>query len=254
MLRNPFAAEILKFYVQIARFQDGVHERLCGSASSIRGASFGEVASETIVLNFPESVNDFRKFLSSIEQHGPDPTRRVTREVLNLSREAQIDLLDSVWQDFSEPPSTPDGFLALAFLQPYAEFLRRSAQIQLSNYADAICFFCNRKPAFGLLRPLGDGAQRKLVCGFCLAEWDFRRISCPECGEEDPSKLPVYTAEIFAHIRVECCDSCHAYIKCVDLTKNGLAEALVDELASIPLNLWAEERGYGKIYPNLLGM
>jgi hypothetical protein len=29
-----------------------------------------------------------------------------------------------------------------------------------------------------------------------------------------------------------------------DLTKNGLAIPVVDELATIPLNLWAEENGY----------
>ena len=36
--------------------------------------------------------------------------------------------------------------------------------------------------------------------------------------------------------------------------RHGLADPLVDELASIPLNLWAQERGYIKLHPNLLGM
>jgi formate dehydrogenase maturation protein FdhE len=40
----------------------------------------------------------------------------------------------------------------------------------------------------------------------------------------------------------------------MDLTKHGLAEPPVDELASVPLNLWAQERGYAKLQPNLLGM
>ena len=39
-----------------------------------------------------------------------------------------------------------------------------------------------------------------------------------------------------------------------DLTKNGLANPLVDELASVPLDLWAQEHGYAKVCPNLLGM
>jgi len=55
-------------------------------------------------------------------------------------------------------------------------------------------------------------------------------------------------------MRVEACDACHTYIKSVDLTKNGLANPPVDELAAIPLDLWAQERGYAKLRPNLLGM
>ncbi len=126
--------------------------------------------------------------------------------------------------------------------------------MQLENYSSAICPWCNRKPALGVLRQQGDGGQRNLICGFCLAEWPFRRVVCAGCGEEHPTKLPVYTAAEMPHIRVECCDSCHGYIKSVDLTKNGLADPLVDELASIPLNLWAQEHGYAKFHLNLLGM
>jgi formate dehydrogenase maturation protein FdhE len=28
----------------------------------------------------------------------------------------------------------------------------------------------------------------------------------------------------------------------------------VDELASIPLDLWAQEHGYAKLHPNMFGM
>jgi formate dehydrogenase maturation protein FdhE len=38
------------------------------------------------------------------------------------------------------------------------------------------------------------------------------------------------------------------------LTRNGLAVPVVDELATVPLNIWAEEHGYAKLQPNLLGM
>ena len=118
----------------------------------------------------------------------------------------------------------------------------------------SLCPFCNRKPAAGVLRQQGDGGRRSLLCGFCLTEWEFRRVVCPGCGQEDHAKLPVYTAAELPYIRVECCDTCQTYIKSIDLTKNGLADPLVDELASVPLNLWAQEHGYTKLYPNLLGM
>ena len=53
----------------------------------------------------------------------------------------------------------------------------------------------------------GDGGQRSLICSFCLGEWEFRRIVCPGCGEEDPAKLPVYQAEQLEHVRVDACDA-----------------------------------------------
>jgi FdhE protein len=67
-------------------------------------------------------------------------------------------------------------------------------------------------------------------------------------------KLPVYTAEELPHVRVEACDTCHSYIKTIDLTKDGHAVPVVDELAAIPLSLWAVEKGYVKVSPNLLGV
>jgi formate dehydrogenase maturation protein FdhE len=43
------------------------------------------------------------------------------------------------------------------------------------------------------------------------------------------------------------------YLKSIDLTKTGLAVPVVDELATLPLDLWAHEHGYEKLQINLLG-
>ena len=56
------------------------------------------------------------------------------------------------------------------------------------------------------------------------------------------------------HVRVEACDTCKRYLKSVDLTTNGLAVPVVDEIAAAPLDLWAAEHGYQKIELNLLGL
>ena len=106
----------------------------------------------------------------------------------------------------------------------------------------------------GVLRGEGEGAKRSLICSLCSLEWEFRRILCPGCGEEAVDKLPVFTAGQFEHVRVEACDTCRTYIKSVDLTRNGLAVPIVDELATVPLNIWADEHGYLKLQPNLLGL
>ena len=40
-----------------------------------------------------------------------------------------------------------------------------------------------------------DGAMRMLSCALCGFEWQTSRIKCPACGEEDPKKLPVFSAQ-----------------------------------------------------------
>lgn len=75
---------------------------------------------------------------------------------------------------------------------------------------------------------------------------------CPGCGEEDHAKLPVYVAEEMKHVRVEACDSCKTYIKTVNMTTQGRAEPIVDEMAAVPLDVWAQSRGYAKLQANLM--
>ena len=77
---------------------------------------------------------------------------------------------------------------------------------------------------------------------------------CWSCGEENKDRLPIYTATQFETVRVEACDTCHTYLKSVDLTKDGHAVPVVDEIATVALNIWAEEHGYSKLEANLLGM
>jgi len=189
-----------------------------------------------------------------VEQNGPSPLREAARELRDGGEDAHFQLLTVFWNG-SEPGALlpgPNDFFARAFLQPYAAAIRSRSSMRWSGPTPYPCPFCKRKPGLGVLRPLGDGGQRSLVCSFCLAEWEFRRIVCPGCGEENHAKLPVYTAEELKHVRVEACDSCRSYIKTVDLTKSGLAEPVVDEMASIPLDLWAQKQGYTKLQCNLL--
>ena len=247
-----FAAEILRFYVAIARFQEKFYEELGRSFERSRA---GSVESEPFARPLhPELTNRFESFLSVVEQNGPDPLREAARELRDGGDDSHFQLLTVFWNG-SETEALPQGphdFFARAFLQPYAAGIRSWSNMRRSGPTPYRCPFCKRKPGVGVLRPLGDGGQRSLVCSFCLAEWEFRRIVCPGCGGENHAKLPVYTAEELKHVRVEGCDSCRSYIKTVDLTKSGLAEPIVDEMASIPLDLWAQKQGYTKLQRNLL--
>jgi FdhE protein len=243
--RHAFAAEMLAFYVKIARFQENLYQRLERAAQKVSASGPPEL---------PELLASFGPFLSLVAEQGPESIAAVARTLKSSEKTSWQEWLNECWAAVERPPTEPQEFLSLAFLQPYAEFIRSRVPLQLDGYTHSLCPFCSRKAGLGILRQQGDGGRRSLMCAFCLTEWEFRRILCPSCGEEDHKHLPVYTAEEFGHIRVECCDSCKTYIKTVDLSKNGLAEPLVDEIASVPLDLWAQEHGYAKLHANLLGM
>lgn len=161
------------------------------------------------------------------------------------------------WRDapeFQPEPGRAAELLAYLFLQPYAEYLADQHEPVADRETSGACPFCSARPIAGVLRPEGDGGKRSLICSLCATEWNIGRMWCPACGEQNVEKLAVYTADQFPHVRVEACDTCRYYIKTVDLTKNGHAVPAVDELATIPLNLWAQEHGYVKLRANLLGM
>jgi FdhE protein len=241
----PFAAELLGFYVRLA----GCQESLSLGLDRAPAGGFSDPLEADLLLDGSEP------FLLMAEKYGPSRLADVARRLLSTEMQSGwSDLLNATWSATEHMPSEPQDFLARAFLQPLAEKVRLHQPAPRGGAGNRLCPFCQRKPGAGVLRPLGDGALRSLLCSFCFAEWDFRRIACPNCGEENNTKLPVYTASEFPHVRVECCDSCKTYIKSVDLTKSGHADPVVDEIASAPLDLWAHERAYAKLHLNLLGL
>ena len=96
--------------------------------------------------------------------------------------------------------------------------------------------------------------RRYLVCSLCNEWWSFPRLQCPSCGETDPEKLEYHVPEENSHIRVEECVSCSTYIKSVDLRVDGRSDPVVDDLASIELDLWSVDRGLRKIQRNIVGL
>jgi FdhE protein len=225
------ASEIMRFYAEIARAQKAIYEKLLATQPRHSNVSL-------LLPHFPP-------MLSLVKRAGPTPLARVADDLARNPAQ---------WQGLlgSQEAGEEKRFFSRALLQPYFEYQASQSDIAVGAVQPA-CPFCAEPPQVAVMRGEGDGGKRSLICSLCSTEWDFRRLLCPHCGEENERNLPVYTAEEFPHVRIEACDTCHTYIKSIDLTKNGLAVPVVDELAAIPLDVWAEERGYGKLQCSLLG-
>jgi FdhE protein len=242
-----FAKEMLSFYGHVVRFQDDLEQKLVRMAGQQPAIGTELGADHLQVL-----LGGFSAFLRLCREQGPAGMADVVTSIHERGTDFEAALLQAVW--VGSDADRAQGTLAKAFLQPCAELLRSRASLSFQNYVSAVCPFCQRKPVAGVLRSVGEGAARSLFCSFCSQEWNFRRIVCAGCGEENPQKLPVYEATEFTQVRVECCDTCKTYLKTIDLSKDGHADVIVDEIASMPLDLWARQRGYAKLQNNLLGM
>jgi formate dehydrogenase accessory protein FdhE len=252
---HPFATEVLQFYKHVTGLQQMLYlyfEDACDMTQRNSVPSSPRLDSSLDLL-----MPKFRQFLANLESLASQPIAAAAHE-LNVQQAGQHeDLLISCWEnasDYQPALGKTEALLAWLFLQPYAENLADHSEHNLSRATSPHCPFCSGRPLVGVLRPEGDGAKRFLTCSLCSTEWAYGRIVCPACGEERVDKLAIYTATQFDHVRVEACDTCSHYIKTVDLTKNGRAVPVVDELATIPLNFWAYEHGYVKLQPNLLGI
>jgi formate dehydrogenase maturation protein FdhE len=252
---HPFAAEVLAFYAKIAQFQ----RELC---LKLRPASRNQwLAAEQLrsqQLNLLPLLPHFPGWLEFVSRSGPSGAAEAARQFVARGESTWPAAFTRFWSLRGNPPDAGEKdpleqFLLLGFLQPYGELLAASQPDSGLPTSSRDCPRCGFAPVVGVLRPEGDGGKRRLLCSFCLQEWDTRRIYCVACGEEDEKKLPLYVAEQFPHIRVEACDTCGCYVRTIDLTKNGNAVPLVDDLAAIPLTLWAQEHGYTRLTNNLLG-
>jgi formate dehydrogenase accessory protein FdhE len=253
----PFAAEVLRFYSRIAEFQKSFHAEIkkdIGSQLTSRppGSLRAPMPSGDADLLFSR----LKSFLSLLAQAAPPTLAAAARDISKQDAMSSLFLLNAYW-DLGGMNDQLIGafaqFIPRAFTQPLAEFLASCTTAAPVVSTVRRCPLCGGQPLLGVLRPEGDGAKRRMMCSFCLQEWDFRRIYCPACGEEDEKKLPVYVAEQFPHIRVEACESCKVCVRTIDLTTNGKAVPMVDDLAAIPLALWSQEHGYTRLQPNLLG-
>ena len=217
--RYPASREILTFYAGLADWQGPV------------ALSFG--MEKRIAQDFIPSL------LELVIRTGPSALAAAARA---LDRAELDEFVRKYWE--SPDAVSEMEFFARAVLQPYAASLP----------AGLDCPWCSRLPQAGCLRQQADGMAFEVICPLCLRRRPFSRTRCPGCNEASEAKLANFSAPDFPHLRLQACDSCRGYLLVVDLSRDAAAIPEVDELAGLPLDLWAIERGYHKLQPNMAGI
>jgi hypothetical protein len=263
--RYFFAAELLDLYGALLSAQEHAFEEAI-SANPAPGDLVAYVAEVVMPAIIDVSVAAGPGKLREAVTHRLDTTRRVDIVAGWLHGEDQVMV---------------DRYLARASLGPVLEALGPDHAAECSGPRDARhCPYCGGSPQLSFVAPAEEDlatGRRYLMCARCNASWGYARMTCAGCGEESSSRLPIFNEEgttsgergsvvrglptnqddpspaLFPHIRIDACETCRRYLLNVDVASDPKAVPLVDELAALPLDLFAREQGFSKITPNQLG-
>jgi FdhE protein len=141
----------------------------------------------------------------------------------------------------------PDAFAAVASLSamPLLHAARRSLAAEIpEDWGRGYCPVCGAWPVLAEL--CGVERQRFLRCGRCASGWRSHCLLCPYCGTGNHRELATLDVEYDGtKAAVEVCTRCKGYLKSFTRLRSASAhEILVDDLASIALDLAAAERGH----------
>ncbi len=177
-------------------------------------------------------------------------------KILALGRDNQLEPLLTRWYEAtsgvngSDPRARAaqdeaaglDQVLVLAvrpFLARCAEVLMQRAD--LPPWTHGHCPYCGWEPDFAVITP---SAERRLICGRCVAQWSFGPLTCPFCANDDRTLITSFATRN-GRYRVYACDVCRRYLKAYDArhTTRPVMVA-VDTIATLPLDAAAMQRGY----------
>ena len=265
-VRRPFALQVLDLYGALLPFQEkaAIEANSDAPALSALAAYVAEVVVPS-VLDVTEAV-------------GPEGLRAALASRLETVRPR--DIIER-WIRGQEQPLV-ERYLARASLGPVLEGLGPEYAAACGGKRDARhCPRCGGPPQLSYFAPAGEdlaAGPRRLQCARCHAEWGYARMTCPGCGETSSARLSIFSEEgtasgergsvvrglpgpatdghqpaLFPHMRIDACETCRRYVLSIDLVSDPHAVPEVDELAAIPLDLVARERGFSKITPNVMG-
>lgn len=279
--RWPFAAELLTFYDALL----AVQERICETARAelpdpsriaayVAGRALPRVREVTIAS-------------------GPERLARATTDLFGADGDAPADQAPDghtwearvrAWLAGGELPAV-DRYLVRAAAGPVLEALGPAAGAACPGPRDQRhCPRCGGLPQVSVFVSSGEdlvAPHRYLECERCAWRWPYPRMTCPACGETEARRLQIFAEEgttqveatghlirgtggiageprpgpapRFPHVSIHVCRSCSRYLLNVDLGRDARAVPLVDEMAAIPLDLYARDQGLAKIVPNLMG-
>jgi FdhE protein len=164
----------------------------------------------------------------------------VFKASLNNDREAMKEIASAVGAD-AEAFQAVGALVSIPFLQASNRALARSIAL---SWTEGYCPLCGAWPAFAEVR--GIERSRYFRCGRCGSEWQAHCLFCPYCSMTDHKELASLVPEQNgAKSVIDACNRCLGYVKAfTKLQGSPPAKVMVDDLATVDLDIAALEQGY----------
>ena len=184
--------------------------------------------------------NQARQMRSALEEHRLD-----TGNLLAYTATRDRNAVKSMAQYLNLNADLVWTLAQTAFKPALRVWCRQSAHLAEGiPWQKGSCYVCGAAATLAELQ--GNNLVKHLRCGQCGADWQFPRLQCMYCGNEDHQTLKhLYTESHRETMRVEVCDKCHGYLKVITSFAPTSPEMLtVEDLATLHLDAIAESRGY----------
>ena len=159
---------------------------------------------------------------------------------------------DSLQEFASRTKTSLEGllFVLVNLFKPVFISLREdvAGDIDGIEWNDAVCPFCSSLPDMSKI-VASKNNKRILHCSLCEHEWQFKRVCCTVCGNQDTETLGFYTYEDNHLYRFDHCENCRAYIKTLQIPEqydDSRYDLAVENIITSFLDASAIDMGYIK--------
>jgi formate dehydrogenase accessory protein FdhE len=263
--RTPAIAHQMELLVAVLRHQAARAEVLAEAAAAIRS----EAVARRLTGRFPlldlegavEPVAaEVVPAVAALAGSAPRPLGAAGEELAARPLE-EVRALVAAWLD---DPSLVEERLEFWIRVAGAPLLELActggADLSRAEWSGAACPACGGPPQTGVIGERSGefmgGSPRYLVCSRCALWWGYPRATCVACGEDNSTRLHSFSEQQRSWVRVDVCDTCRGYVKTFDLREPGGGDVvpLVDDIATLALDLWAHEQGCARASLSLAGV
>ncbi len=266
--KRPGYKEMLRFYERIKREQEKVKSSLNLCPFSLRKEWKDLLKQEGFSLiekkDFPIDIGASTNLFHTLCDFGKEANPHMAQQIRNIEEgllKKKIDLVEILRSPFDEHLLTPAIpklkldkkvilFLAMESIRPSIEAsvdgLR--SEVEIDTWLKGYCPICGSKPHLSLLKDTE--GKRFLLCSFCGYQWRIDRMTCPFCMNSKSDSLHYFFGEGEEAYRIDTCDQCRTYIKTIDTRKMDLIDPVLEDLATLHLDLLATQKGYQRSVPH----
>jgi len=266
--KRPGYGKMLDFYQKVKEAQDKAKASLKIGPIHLKKEWKELLGKEGFSLiqkeDFPLDIETSTKLFAILCQIGKDSNPHMAEQVRRIKEvidNKKIDLKKLLSKgmkeekikkvaDESELDKGVLSFLIQSSIKPSIEAGREQlkSELDLETWLNGYCPVCGSLPLLSLLK--GEVGKKYLLCSYCGYQWRIDRLFCPFCNNTEQEFLKYFYGEREETYRIDLCDKCHQYIKTIDYRTLEELDPVLEDLATLHLDILASQKGYKRPIPN----